>query len=349
MARHYLQLRDDLDEAALESYRASAESLEVVTSRLAEAWPQLHVAEGDDQALAKLATHRTVELVLPLDERFPLVGRPRYGETRLVRLGEASIGGAEFVVGAGPCSVESRDQTMSTAKRVAAAGARALRGGAWKPRTSPHDFQGLGVEGLAILRHAADATNLPVVTEVLEPSLVEVMVDSVDMFQVGARNMQNFSLLRALSEQPRPVLLKRGAGATWKEWMLAAEYLVMGGNEDVVLCERGIRTFETATRFTLDLASAALAKQESWLPVLIDPSHATGLPSLIGPMSAASLAAGMDGLLIEVHPRPEEALSDGDQALLPDEFDALMARLSALAPALGRQLASPSIANMEAS
>lgn len=339
MARLYLELVQDVDDASMDAFLAHAESLQVATSRLAAAWPDLRVIEGEPDALRELAQHPSVRTALGLDARFPLVSRPRYGRTRAVQVGAMAFGGEEFVVGAGPCSVESHELVMETARAVQRAGARALRGGAWKPRTSPHDFQGLGFEGLAMLRHAAESTGLPVITEVLEPSLVEPMAESVDMFQVGARNMQNFPLLRALAEQPRPVLLKRGPGATWKEWMLAAEYLVMGGNEQVVLCERGIRTFETETRFTLDLACAVQAQQTSWLPVVVDPSHGTGRPSLIAPMAAATLAAGLDGLLVEVHPRPEIALSDGDQALLPEQFHSMMSRLRHLAPVMNRTLA----------
>jgi 3-deoxy-7-phosphoheptulonate synthase len=234
------------------------------------------------------------------------------------------IGGDEVVVIAGPCSVESSEQLKETARSVKANGANLLRGGAYKPRTSPYDFQGLGVEALRLLREASDETGLGVVTEVMSEGDVDTVAEFADMLQVGARNMQNFSLLRRLAKSPRPILLKRGPSATVKEWLLAAEYLLAGGNANVVLCERGIKTFETATRNTLDLAAVALVKELSHLPVLADPSHGTGLRSLIAPMSKAAVAAGADGLIIEVHPMPERALSDGPQSLDLAGFAELM-------------------------
>jgi len=237
------------------------------------------------------------------------------------------IGSGELVVIAGPCSVESEEQVMETAHAVKAAGARMLRGGAYKPRTSPYDFQGLGVEALCFLRQASRETGLPIVTEVMSETDVEIVEQYADMMQVGARNMQNFSLLRKLARVSKPILLKRGPSATVKEWLLAAEYLLSGGNANVVLCERGIKTFETATRNTLDLAAVALVKELSHLPVLADPSHGTGLRSLISPMSKAAVAAGADGLLIEVHPCPERALSDGPQSLDLPGFQELMKEL----------------------
>ena len=228
---------------------------------------------------------------------------------------------------AGPCSVESEAQLMETAHAVKASGANMLRGGAYKPRTSPYDFQGLGVEALRFLKHASKETGLPIVTEVMSEADVEIVEEYADMMQVGARNMQNFSLLRKLAGVSKPILLKRGPSATVKEWLLAAEYLLAGGNANVVLCERGIKTFETATRNTLDLAAVALVKELSHLPVLADPSHGTGMRSLITPMSKAAAAAGADGLIIEVHPCPERALSDGPQSLDLPAFQELMESL----------------------
>jgi len=228
---------------------------------------------------------------------------------------------------AGPCSVESEEQLMETAHSVKASGANMLRGGAYKPRTSPYDFQGLGVEALRFLQRASRETGLPIVTEVMSEADVEIVEEYADVMQVGARNMQNFSLLRKLACVSKPVLLKRGPSATVKEWLLAAEYLLAGGNTNVVLCERGIKTFETATRNTLDLAAVALVKELSHLPVLADPSHGTGLRSLITPMSKAAVAAGADGLIIEVHPCPERALSDGPQSLDLPGFEELMKSL----------------------
>ena len=254
-------------------------------------------------------------------------------------MGPVEIGGPAFVVAAGPCAVESAAQTEAAAEVVASGGAHLLRGGAFKPRTSPYAFQGLGDAGLAILGRSGARHGLPVVAEVLETSQLASMIDRVDVLQVGARNMQNFALLRALGKVRRPVLLKRGFSATVDEWLLAAEYLLDGGNAQVILCERGIRTFETATRNTLDLASVALVKQRSHLPVLVDPSHATGLRELVIPMAlAAAVAAGADGLLVEVHARPDEALCDGRQALTPELFSELMQRLPAVLHAIGRTL-----------
>jgi 3-deoxy-7-phosphoheptulonate synthase len=256
-----------------------------------------------------------------------LVSRQLRQSYTVVDVQGVKIGGGDLVVMAGPCSVESGEQLMETARAVKAAGADMLRGGAYKPRTSPYDFQGLGVEALRLLREASEETGLPIVTEVMSEADVEIVAEYADMLQVGARNMQNFSLLRKLANVARPVLLKRGPSATIKEWLLAAEYLLAGGNSDVVLCERGIKTFETATRNTLDLAAVALVKELSHLPVIADPSHGTGLRSLISPMSKAAAAAGADGLMIEVHPCPERALSDGPQSLDLPAFTQLMKEL----------------------
>ncbi|MEN9796568.1 MAG: hypothetical protein RL653_264, partial [Pseudomonadota bacterium] len=246
--------------------------------------------------------------------------------TRVVA-GGVEFGGAGFVVMAGPCAVEGQEQTQAAAAAVARAGAHVLRGGVYKPRTSPYAFQGMGEPGLHILAECGRRHGMPIVSEVMEVSQLPLMADEVDILQVGARNMQNFSLLRALSELRKPVLLKRGLSATLQEWLLAAEYLVAGGNDQVILCERGIRTFETATRNTLDLSAVAWAKRASHLPVVVDPSHATGDRELVIPMSLAAAAAGADGLLVEVHPTPEKALCDGAQALTPERFADLMARL----------------------
>jgi 3-deoxy-7-phosphoheptulonate synthase len=255
-----------------------------------------------------------------------------------VAVGPVEIGGPAFVVAAGPCAVESAAQAEGVAEAVGAAGAHLLRGGVYKPRTSPYAFQGLGEPGLSILKRSGARHGLPVVAEVLETSQLAAMIDHVDVLQVGARNMQNFALLRALGKVRRPVLLKRGFAATVEEWLLAAEYLLDGGNTQVILCERGIRTFETATRNTLDLASVALVKQRSHLPVLVDPSHATGMRELVIPMALAAAAAGADGLLVEVHTKPEEALCDGRQALTPELFAELMQRLPPVLHAVGRTL-----------
>jgi len=255
-----------------------------------------------------------------------------------VLVGAVELGGPAFVVAAGPCAVETPAQLAETAAAVAASGAHLLRGGLFKPRTSPYAFQGLGEPGLLLLERARARHGLSLVTEVLDTEQLASLIDHVDMLQVGARNMQNFPLLRALGKVRRPVLLKRGLAATFQEWLHAAEYLLDGGNDQVVLCERGIRTFEPATRNTLDLASVALAKARTHLPVLVDPSHATGRRELVLPMALAAAAAGADGLLVEVHPRPEEALCDGAQALTPEMFAELMRRLPPVLAAVGRSL-----------
>ena len=255
-----------------------------------------------------------------------------------VQIRDIELGGDRFVVIAGPCAIESDTQIAETASLVSAHGAQVLRGGAFKARTSPYTFQGLGLEGVKLMRAAADAAGMPMITEVLSERDVEAMEPWVDAFQVGSRNMDNTALLKMLGDVRKPILLKRGFAATIKEWLLAAEYIIVGGNEQVVLCERGIRTFSNETRFTLDLAGALYARQETQLPVVIDPSHATGNPRLIPSLAAATLAAGLDGLMVEVHPDPAQALSDGEQALPPDLFRDMMELLSRLAPATGRFL-----------
>jgi 3-deoxy-7-phosphoheptulonate synthase len=260
------------------------------------------------------------------NKTLPLVSREA-GEQTIVRIKDVPVGGDETVVIAGPCSVESREQTVSTAFSIKESGATMLRGGAYKPRTSPYDFQGLGLEALKILRDAGDLTDLPVVTEVMSEEDVELVADYADMLQVGARNMQNFALLRKLSKINRPILLKRGASATVKEWLSAAEYLLHGGNERVVLCERGIKTFDNSLRNTLDLASVALVKEMTHLPVIVDPSHATGKRSLISATAKAALAVGADGVIVEVHPQPEIALSDKEQQLTFQGFAEMMRNL----------------------
>ena len=262
---------------------------------------------------------------------FRLASRESHPESTIVTAGAVSIGTSALAVMAGPCSIESRQQIRETARRVKAAGADMLRGGAYKPRTSPYDFQGLGRKALEWLAEAGRESGLPVVTEVLSPEDVDLVAEYADLLQVGARNMQNYALLRRLATATKPVLLKRGPSATIQEWLLAAEYLLSGGNLQVVLCERGIRTFETATRNTLDLAGVALVKQLTHLPVIVDPSHGTGKRALVAPASRAAAAVGADGLLIEVHPCPGRALSDGEQSLDPAEFAELMGTLRPLA------------------
>jgi 3-deoxy-7-phosphoheptulonate synthase len=279
-----------------------------------------------------------VESVTPILQPFKLASREVRRDNTQVRVGDVVVGGRTIVVMAGPCSVESRLQLLDVAAHVKAAGARVLRGGAFKPRTSPYAFQGLELEGLKLLAEARRETGLPVITEVMEPERVDVVAEYSDILQIGARNVQNFSLLRRVAEAGKPVLLKRGMSTTIQEWLLSAEYVLSGGNPNVILCERGIRTFETATRFTLDLNAVPVLKRLTHLPVVVDPSHGTGHWEYVEPMAMAGVAAGADGLLIEVHPRPEEALSDGPQSLKPDRFAALMTRLRKVTRALDRDL-----------
>ncbi|MFN2582018.1 MAG: 3-deoxy-7-phosphoheptulonate synthase [Candidatus Dormibacteria bacterium] len=277
---------------------------------------------------------------IPVSKPYKQVTREWHPDSTIVDVSGVRFGDGGCAVIAGPCAVESREQLLTTARGVRHAGAAMLRGGAFKPRTSPYSFRGLGPEGLEYLHEARAATGLPVVTEVLNPSDVEVVADQADMLQVGTRNAQNFSLLEAVGQSGRPVLLKRGLSNTVEEWLLAAEYVVNHGNSNVVLCERGIRTFETSTRNTLDLSAVPVVKSLSHLPVVVDPSHATGYRHLVAPMALAGLAAGADGLLIEVHPDPESALSDGAQSLTLPMFEELMERLRRLAVSLDRRLAT---------
>lgn len=280
-----------------------------------------------------------VEKLVPIMKPYKLVSREIKDADTVVKVKNVSIGGKHLTVMAGPCAVESSEQIFETARRVKQAGAHILRGGAFKPRTSPYSFQGLGEEGLVMLAEAGAENGLPVITEVVSPRDIEVVSRYADILQVGARNMQNFTLLRELGQAAKPVLLKRGISATVEEWLMAAEYIMAEGNYEVILCERGIRTYETATRNTLDLSAVALVKQLSHLPVIVDPSHATGQSKLVAPMSKAALAAGADGLIIEVHPNPAEAMSDGPQSLTPQDFAALMAELHDLDRVLHRTTA----------
>lgn len=282
------------------------------------------VGSGRRDELEALSAAPGVERLIPIAHPFKLVARQGRSARTVVTVGDVRIGGEEIVMIAGPCSVESREQLFETAHAVRDAGATMLRGGAYKPRTSPYEFQGLGLDALKLLREASDETGLPVVTEVLGTDDVDLVAEYADMLQIGARNMQNFSLLRRVAKCSRPVMLKRGPSATVKEWMLAAEYLIAGGNPNVVLCERGVKSWDTETRNLFDLASLALARQLSHLPVIADPSHGTGRRDLIPIMSRAAIAAGADGIMVEVHPCPERALSDGPQSLEPSQFAELV-------------------------
>ena len=298
-------------------------------------------AIGDDRAkdrLRALESLECVESVAPILQPFKLASREMRAEPTRVVVDDVVVGGPRVVVMAGPCSVESREQLFEVAQRVKGVGATVLRGGAFKPRTSPYAFQGLEEEGLRLLAEARKATGLPIVTEVMEPDRVELVAAYADIIQIGARNVQNFSLLRRVAECGKPVLLKRGMATSVQEWLLSAEYILAGGNPNVILCERGIRTFETATRFTLDLNAVPVVRKLSHLPVMVDPSHGTGHWDYVEPMARAAVACGADGLLIEVHPKPEEALSDGPQSLKPERFARLMESLGAVARAVGREL-----------
>ena len=279
-----------------------------------------------------------VERTVPILRPFKLAGREFHPPDSVVSINGVKVGGKALIVMAGPCAVESRAQLMETADVVKDAGAHMLRGGAFKPRTSPYSFQGMGEAGLRLLAEARAATHLPIVTEVMAPEQVPLVSTYADVLQIGARNMQNYALLHAVGESQRPVLLKRGMMSTIEEWLMSAEYILSHGNNKVMLCERGIRTFEKYTRNTLDISAVPLLKHLSHLPVIVDPSHGTGKWELVAPVARAAIAAGADGLIIEVHPRPEEALSDGGQSLKPQRFAALMASLKPIAEAVGRTL-----------
>jgi 3-deoxy-7-phosphoheptulonate synthase len=295
-------------------------------------------ALGDERALEglHLDSDPMVESVKAILAPYKLVGREIHPHDTIVDLGGAQVGGGRFTVIAGPCAVENLQQMQSTGRAVKACGAHALRGGAYKPRTSPYSFQGLGLEGLAILKQVSEETGLPAVTEVVDVGDVELVERFAAAFQCGARNMQNFRLLQALGRSRKPVILKRGMAAKIDDLLLAAEYILAEGNPNVILCERGITTFETATRNTLDLNAIPVIKQRSHLPVLVDPSHGTGLRELVTPMAKAALACGADGILVEVHSDPPNALSDGRQSLFPEEFGAMMRELRPIAGAVGK-------------
>jgi 3-deoxy-7-phosphoheptulonate synthase len=278
-----------------------------------------------------------VDHLIQVGKPYKMVARALHPQPTTVKVGPAAVGRETFTIIAGPCAVESEGQALAAARGAKVAGATILRGGAYKPRTSPYSFQGLGERGLEILARCREDTGLPVVTEVIEPRDVDLVASWADALQVGTRNMQNFALLREVGATSKPVLLKRGFSATVEEWLMAAEYVAQRGNSDIILCERGIRTFETATRNTLDLGGMVVAQQESHLPVIVDPSHAMGHRELVAPMARAAIAAGADGVMIDVHHDPGEALCDGPQALTPSDLLELSKDLNALALALGRQ------------
>ena len=332
------------------SPNATEENLVRVQEKVEKAGLRVHLSTGEDRTIVgvigdkkKIANLEMnmmdgVEKTVRITEKYKLVSRDFQPEDTIVDVGGVKIGGDQLVIMAGPCAVESMEQLREAAECVKAGGAQFLRGGAFKPRTSPYDFQGLAEKGLEMLRTAADEQGLKVVTEMVDHDDIELMENYVDVFQVGARNMQNFQLLKALGKARKPVLLKRGLSATISEWLNAAEYILSGGNENVILCERGIRTYETFTRNTLDLSAVAAVKELTHLPIVVDPSHGTGRWQMVRPMARAAVAAGADGLIIEVHPHPEVALSDGDQSLTPKNFNLLMSDLGKIAAVMGRTL-----------
>ena len=330
--------------------RASEEQVQHVIAQLVEKGFDIHRSTGQLRSvLGAVGGNRSfdtrlievmdgVHEVLRITEPYKLASRTFKPERSAVSFDEFRVGGDEVIVMAGPCSVETEEQIAAAAAAVKKAGAKILRGGAFKPRSSPYSFQGLGEDGLRMMRAAADAEGLKVVSEVMDVSQIELVAGYADILQVGARNMQNYTLLRELGKSRTPVLLKRGIAATIEEWLLSAEYVLAGGNTEVILCERGIRTFESYTRNTLDISAIPVIQKLSHLPIIADPSHGTGLRDKVAPMARAAIAAGADGLIIEVHPDPDHALSDGAQSIFPLQFDRLMAELRIIAPAIGRSI-----------
>ncbi|MBS3947001.1 MAG: 3-deoxy-7-phosphoheptulonate synthase [Dethiobacter sp.] len=326
------------------------EEIELVTVRLEKAGLGVHLsvgqfrtivgAIGDEKVVREMGLDALpfVEKVLPITQPFKLVSREFKEDNSVFQLANCAVGGEEIVLMAGPCAVESEEQLLEAALAIKAAGAQILRGGAFKPRTSPYSFQGLEEEGLKILARVREQTGLPIVTEVMDQHTVGLVNEYADIIQVGTRNMQNFYMLRELGKLEKPIMLKRGLSATVEEWLMAAEYIMSGGNHRVILCERGIRTFETYTRNTLDLSAVPVVKHLSHLPIVVDPSHGTGNWRWVPSMSRAAVAAGADGVMVEVHPRPEEALCDGAQSLTPERFAGLTDELRKVAAASGRSL-----------
>ena len=329
--------------------RATAAQVDAVIAQLLEMGFDVHRSHAESRTVIGavgqgngdtqlIAIQEGVQEVLRITEPYKLASRTFRPDNTVVTLGDVRIGAEEVIVMAGPCSAESEEQVETTAAAVKRAGAKLLRGGAFKPRSSPYSFQGLGEAGLRMLRAAADRHDLKLITEVMEVGQIDLVEQYADVLQVGARNMQNFSLLRELGHAHKPVLLKRGTSATIEEWLLSAEYVLAGGNRNVMLCERGIRTFESYTRNTLDISAIPVVQQLSHLPVIADPSHGTGRRDKVAPMARAAVAAGVDGLLIEVHCDPDHARSDGAQSLFPAQFEHLMAELRVIAPAIGRSI-----------
>src|ERR671914_930990 len=329
--------------------RATEAQVDAVIARLIELGMDVHRSSGATRTVLGVVGANKIEKelieilegvseVLRISEPYKRASRSYRPEDTIVQVDDVRIGGDEVIVMAGPCSAETEEQCHASAAAVKRAGAKVLRGGAFKPRSSPYSFQGHGEKGLQMLRDAADAHNLKLISEVMDLSQIELIAKYADIFQVGARNMQNFTLLRELGHARKPVLLKRGLSATIEEWLMSAEYILSGGNKDVILCERGIRTFETATRNTFDISAIAVVKKLSHLPIVADPSHGAGRRDMVAQLARAAVAAGADGLIIEVHDNPDRALSDGAQSLFPTQFDRLMAELRIIAPAIGRSI-----------
>lgn len=329
---------------------ATEQQVQIVTDKIKSLGFDVHRSDGKERTVLgavgekRGVDKRDLELlagvreVVSITKAYKLASREFHHEDTIIKVGDVKIGGNEIVTMAGPCAVENRELLFETAELLVKNGAQVIRGGAFKPRTSPYSFQGLGEEGLKYLREAGDKYNLAVVSEVMDVSQIDLMLNYVDIFQVGARNMQNFWLLKELGKIRKPILLKRGMSATIEEWLMAAEYVMSGGNYQVILCERGIRTFETYTRNTLDISAIPVIQKLSHLPVIVDPSHATGRRDKVLPMARASIAAGAHGLMIEIHPKPEQALSDGAQSLYPDQFSDLMNELRIIAKAVKKTI-----------
>jgi 3-deoxy-7-phosphoheptulonate synthase len=334
---------------------SSQDEISKVTKRIEDVGLKAHVSEGIEHTVIgvlgqvfpelrdTLELLPGVEQVIPVSKPYKLASREFHPRDTIVKINSVAIGGNEIVVMAGPCAVESEEQLFATAHAVKAAGASVLRGGAFKPRTSPYQFRGLGESGLKLLAQAGKESQMPIITEVMSPDHVDLVAKYADILQIGARNMQNFVLLDEVGKTKKPVLLKRGLSSNIQEWLLAAEYVLAQGNEQVMLCERGIRTFETSTRNTMDLSAIPIIEKVSHLPIIADPSHATGKWYLVSPLALAAVAAGADGLLIEVHPNPDMALADGPQSLTFDNFRLLMSQLLSIAKAINRKLATPSV------
>ncbi|MFU0825524.1 3-deoxy-7-phosphoheptulonate synthase [Clostridium sp.] len=331
-------------------HNATRESIERIKQDIIEKGIEVHEVEGEKYCILGLVGDTTiidpkqveayeeVEKIVHVQEPYKKANRLFHPEDSIIPVGSELIGGNKLAVMAGPCSVESEEQIVELAKQVKKSGANFLRGGAFKPRTSPYSFQGMGLEGLELLKIAKKETGLPIVTEIMSPKMIDKFVEDVDVIQVGARNMQNFDLLKELGKTRKPILLKRGLAATIEEFLMSAEYIMSEGNENVILCERGIRTYENYTRNTLDLSAVPVIKRHSHLPIIVDPSHAGGIWWLVEPLAKAAVAAGADGLMIEVHNNPAKAKSDGSQSLKPEKFEDLMKTLAVIAKAVGKEI-----------